>query len=115
MSATAEAPLGMPIDAATRAALAELCRRYRVQRLEIFGSAVRADFDPARSDVDLLVTFGEIPAGSSADTYFGLLESLQALFGRKVDLVSGAKIENPYLRHAIDVDRRPLFAAPPGA
>ena len=41
-----------------RADLAALCRQYRVVRLEVFGSAARGtDFDPARSDVDLLVSF----------------------------------------------------------
>ena len=38
--------------------IAELCRRFHVNRLEVFGSAARgSDFDPARSDVDLLVTY----------------------------------------------------------
>lgn len=41
-----------------RAAIAELCRRYRVRRLEVFGSAARGDdFDPARSDFDFLAEF----------------------------------------------------------
>jgi predicted nucleotidyltransferase len=50
---------GLQIEAATMAAVGELCRLYHVRRLDIFGSAVRADFDPARSDVDLLVTFDD--------------------------------------------------------
>ncbi|MBI2857902.1 MAG: nucleotidyltransferase domain-containing protein [Chloroflexi bacterium] len=37
--------------------LAELCRRYQVRRLEVFGSALRKDFDRERSDIDLLVDF----------------------------------------------------------
>jgi uncharacterized protein len=111
MSASAEAPVGMPIDAATRAAVAELCRRYRVARLDIFGSAVREDFDPARSDVDLLVTF-EPDSGVGLFDYVAFAEALEALFGRRVDLVSSRKLRNPYLRQQVEAERRPLFAVP---
>ena len=109
MSASAEAPVGLQIDAATRAAVAELCRRYRVLRLDIFGSAVRADFDPGRSDVDLLVTFDEIPQGHYADIYFGLLFGLEEVFGRPVDLLVERGIRNPYLRREAEADRQSLF------
>ena len=44
-----------------RAALIDLCRRHRVRSLAVFGSAARDDFDPDRSDVDLLVEFGKHP------------------------------------------------------
>jgi len=111
VSATAEAPAGLHIDAATRAAVAELCRRFQVLRLDIFGSAVRADFDPARSDVDLVVTFDDTWKAHYADTYFGFLSALEDLFGRKVDLLTDRSIKNPYLRQTIDAERQPLFAA----
>ena len=103
---------GLQIDAATLAAVGELCRRYHVRRLDIFGSAVRADFDPARSDVDLLVTFDDAWKTHYADTYFGLLAGLEDLFERKIDLLTERSIENPYLRQAIDSERKPLFVAP---
>jgi hypothetical protein len=63
-----------------REQLAELCRQYRVQRLALFGSALREDFDPERSDLDFLVEFEPLPTGTYADTYFGLLEALEHLF-----------------------------------
>jgi predicted nucleotidyltransferase len=100
---------GLEIDAATLAAVAELCRRYHVRRLDIFGSAVRADFDPTRSDIDLIATFESIPFGSYLETHEGLVEGLETLFGRKVDLLTDQYIENPYLRRSIEEDRRPLF------
>jgi hypothetical protein len=40
-----------------RQQLVELCRKYDVARLDVFGSAVRGDFDPAHSDLDFLVDF----------------------------------------------------------
>jgi uncharacterized protein len=64
----------------------EVCRRYPVQRLAVFGSALRDDFDPERSDVDFLVEFGPTSPEQHADAYFGLLAELEALFGRHVDL-----------------------------
>ena len=94
-----------------RAALEELCRRYHVRSLFLFGSAARDDFDPRRSDVDLLVEFEPMPAGGYADTYFGLLEGLEALFGREVDLVALAAVRNPYMRADIERTRTLLYAA----
>lgn len=76
-----------------RAALTELCQRHRVARLEIFGSAARGtDFDPARSDVDFLVTFDPTSRNDLAN-YFDLQEALETLFGRKVDLIERGAIE----------------------
>jgi predicted nucleotidyltransferase len=95
MSAAGATSEGLQIDAATLAAVGELCRRYHVRRLDIFGSAVRADFDPARSDVDLLVTFDPI-RHPGISGYTELVEGLEAAFGRPVDLVSDSAIENPY-------------------
>ena len=94
-----------------RAALEELCRPYRVRRLFLFGSAVRDDFDPGRSDVDLLVEFEPMPAGGYADAYFGLREALEALFGREVDLVALSALSNPYMRADIERTRTLLYAA----
>lgn len=63
-----------------RSELAELCRRFRVRRLDLFGSAARDDFDRGRSDVDLLVEFEPDPPPNAFDAYFGLKEALEALF-----------------------------------
>jgi uncharacterized protein len=94
-----------------RAALEELCRRYRVRRLFLFGSAARDDFDARRSDIDLLVEFEAMRDGGYADAYFGLREALEALFEREVDLVSLASVRNPYIRADIERTRTLLYAA----
>jgi len=88
-----------------------ICRRHRVQRIELFGSATGAAFDPARSDLDFLVTFQDLDFNHYADAYFGLLEDLQALFQRPVDLVVPSAITNPYFRQAVDSTRTLLYAA----
>jgi predicted nucleotidyltransferase len=71
--------------------VAELCRKFGVSRLRVFGSALRSDFDPGRSDVDLLVEF--LPGVSKS--LFKLVEmqgALSQLFGREVDLMTPASL-----------------------
>ena len=94
-----------------RAELSDLCRRYRVLSLSLFGSATRDDFDPERSDYDFLVDFEALPPGQYADAYFGLLESLVLLMGRPVDLVVASAIKNPYFRQSVEQTRSLLYAA----
>lgn len=94
-----------------RAELERLCRLYRVRRLFLFGSAARNDFDPGRSDVDLLVEFEALSLGGYADAYFGLRESLEDLFGRDVDLVALSAVRNPYMKADIERTRTLLYAA----
>ncbi len=73
--------------------LIELCRRYGVERLEVFGSAARgADFDPTRSDADFLVTFS-LQARDDLSAFADFKEGLEALLGRPVDLTERAAIE----------------------
>jgi uncharacterized protein len=91
--------------------IAELCQQFRVQRLELFGSAAGDRFDPQRSDIDFLVEFEPLAEGQYADTYFGLRESLAALLRRPVDLVMTRAIRNPYFLEAIESTRTLLYAA----
>lgn len=100
-----------PVVVAKRSEIEALCRRHHVHRLELFGSAAGASFDADRSDLDFLVTFGELAPGQHADAYFGLLEGLEALFARPVDLVSAKQFANPYFRQAVDATRTPIYAA----
>ena len=80
----------------------ELCLRFGVRRLDVFGSATSGDFDPARSDIDFLVEL-EPPVGSSRfEAFFGLKEALEALFGRTVDLVDPSALDNPYFAAMVE-------------
>ncbi len=99
-------------DIAERAdAIRHLCRKHGVRRLDLFGSAAAGAFDPDDSDLDFLVEFGQVSPGSYADAYFGLLEGLEELFGRPVDLVVDSAIRNPYFRQAVEQTRSALYAA----
>jgi predicted nucleotidyltransferase len=88
-----------------------ICRKCHVRRIELFGSATGPEFDPATSDLDFLVTFEELPIIKYADAYFGLLEELQRLFHRPVDLVVESSIRNPYFRQSVDSTRTLVYAA----
>jgi predicted nucleotidyltransferase len=83
-----------PAIAEKREALAALCRRYGVTRLEVFGSAARGhDFDPAKSDADFLVAFEKEAGLSALDQFFGFAEALEEILGRPVDLVERGALE----------------------
>ena len=76
-----------------RDALAAICRRYGVARLEVFGSAARgAGFDSNRSDADFLVTF-EPAARNDLAAFADLKDALERLLGRPVDLVEREALE----------------------
>ena len=83
------------------AQIAELCRRHRVKRLELFGSAATAEFDPARSDLDFLVEFSPEADAPWLGDYFELKQDLEALLGRSVDLVMPGAIRNPYFLRSV--------------
>ncbi len=91
--------------------IAALCRRFGVQRLDLFGSAASGSFDPRRSDFDFLVDLGEQSSAAYVEAYFGLQESLESLLGRPVDLVTDRSLTNPYLRSNILQSRQPVYAA----
>jgi uncharacterized protein len=85
----------LPIRIA-RHELVAVCQKYGVAKLSLFGSSLREDFDPMRSDVDLLVEF----APDARIGLFKLLEmeqSLSAMFGRKVDLTTVGSLSKSFL------------------
>jgi len=96
---------------ARREDLSRLCTKFGVRRLDLFGSAATGAFDPAHSDVDLLVEFEAQSGMTPFDQYFGLKEALAALLGREVDLVMEGASQNPYFLESVNKSRRLLYAA----
>ncbi len=97
--------------AAHQASLETLCRKFRVGTLELFGSVARGTDDAETSDIDYLLGLLEIPVGERADADFGLLQGLEALLGRPVDLVMANAIRNRYFLQGIQDARIGLYAA----
>ena len=92
-------------------AIAEVCMRHGAVRLYAFGSALRDDFRPGESDLDLLVEFGPMEPYARVDAYFGMLEELKTLLGMEVDLVMAGAVTNAYVVRDIERTRRLLYAA----
>jgi predicted nucleotidyltransferase len=92
-------------------AIAALCARFDVVRLDVFGSALRDDFRPGESDVDLLVEFAAMDPHDLADAYFGLLDALRELLGGEVDLVMADAVTNRYMVREIERTKQLLYAA----
>ncbi len=92
--------------------LEQLCRLFKVQSLEVFGSAVSEDkFDTRTSDLDFLVEFLPMDPREHSRAYFGLLEALQDMFSRPIDLVEVKAVSNPYLMESINENRSSIYAA----
>jgi predicted nucleotidyltransferase len=93
-------------------ALVELCKKYRVTTMYLFGSAATGKFDPEKSDIDLLITFSsEVKLLELADTYFDLMYALDDLFGRKVDLLTADSLRNPYFIASVERTKQLIYAA----
>ena len=92
--------------------LKEICKRYLIEELSIFGSALREDFNDS-SDVDLLYTFHETASHSLFDVV-RIKEEFEKLFGRSVDLISRRAIEksrNEFRKKAILTNTKIIYAA----
>ena len=97
-----------PAIAQHRSGISAICQRYRIARLEVFGSAARgSDFDPAHSDADFLVEFAP-GVQPGLDSIFGAKADLEALLGRGVDLVEPAAVRNPYILVSISPSREAI-------
>jgi predicted nucleotidyltransferase len=88
-----------------------LCRAYRVKRLDVFGSAIRKDFDLVSSDADFLVEFEPDPELNVFHAYMGLRDELSRLLERPVDLVMPSGVRNRYFAEEIEATREPLYGA----
>jgi predicted nucleotidyltransferase len=89
-----------------REKIAEFCLAHGIRKLSLFGSVLRNDFDPARSDVDILAEFEPGALKGVGFRYFGFGEELAAIIGRKVDFCSRL---NPYIEAAVGREAIPIY------
>lgn len=90
--------------------LDELCRRFRVERLYVFGSAATDQFKPESSDYDFLVSLKDrTPTPEYADRFLNFADELEQIVGRRIDLVSEASIRNPYFRAEVEKSREIIY------
>lgn len=101
----------VPLVQENLAKIHDLCLKHKVRRLFLIGSATGQEFDPARSDVDFLVDFQPHERKGFDDVYFLLLQDLEKLLGREVDLIEAGCLRNPYLIASINRTKQMLYAA----
>ena len=87
----------------------ELCRRFGVKKLYVFGSILTDRFNE-QSDVDFLFNFNDsVSYHDYADCFFGLHDGLRRLFGRNIDLVDESAIKNKYFREEVEETRQLIY------
>jgi uncharacterized protein len=79
-----------------------LCKTHDVKKLYVFGSAITKDFNPDKSDIDLVVEISENDPLQKGEKLLNLWEKLEDFFKRNVDLLTDQPIKNPYLKSNID-------------
>jgi predicted nucleotidyltransferase len=94
--------------ASKRDEIAALCRKYRIERLDLFGSAATGTFDPESSDLDFVVDLGEYDDDVHR-RYLGLIADLEDLFGYAVHMTTSTSIRNPYFREAFEEQRELVY------
>jgi len=91
--------------------IVDACKKHHVIAIALFGSAAK-DTMNEDSDIDLLVDFpDDIDVLDYADNYFSLLQPLQVILDRKVDLVSSKSLKNPILKEEVYQSKVDLYAA----
>ncbi|MDO9557197.1 MAG: nucleotidyltransferase domain-containing protein [Coriobacteriia bacterium] len=94
-----------------RQAIVRACLRFDVSRMHVFGSALRDDFRPGESDIDLLVEFAPMSPHELVDAYFDLLDELRSILGSEVDLVMSDAVKNRYIAADIERTKQVFYAA----
>jgi uncharacterized protein len=89
--------------------IVRFCEKWKIAEFALFGSVIRDDFRPD-SDVDVLITFHPDIPWSLYD-WMDMIEELQGMFGREVDLVEKSTLRNPFRRRAILENNQVLYAA----
>jgi hypothetical protein len=97
------AELPIKID---RRKIAQFCRARGIRKLWLFGSVLRAQFDPEHSDVDVLAEFRPAALKGVGFRYFGYGEELAAILGRKVDFCPRL---NPYVEASVRREAVPIY------
>ena len=98
----------IPLIAENKDAIVALCRTYGIRKLDLVGSAATGTFDPATSDIDFVVDFGEYDH-TVAERYLDLIAALEDLLGFRIGMITEPSIKNPYFRAAIDEQRITVY------
>ena len=98
----------IPIIDDNRDAIADVCRQYGVQRLAVFGSAVKGTFDPATSDLDFAVEFEDYGPGIGK-RFMRFIVALEDLVGTRIDIVTPSSIKSQAFLRELERTAVPLY------
>ncbi|MYF36413.1 MAG: hypothetical protein F4226_06400 [Synechococcus sp. SB0678_bin_12] len=87
------------------------CRRHHVKHMAPVRLGLRDDFQPGRSDLDLLVEFQSLEPTALVDACFNLEQQLASILDQPVDLVMAGAIHNPYVWAEIQASRQLIYEA----
>lgn len=87
------------------------CLRFGIKRLFVFGSALRDDFRPGESDIDLLVEFGPLEVTKLFHAYLDAREAFRKIFQADVDLIMQDAVKNKIILKEIDRTKKLLYGA----
>ena len=90
--------------------LKELCRKYKVKTMYLFGSVCTDKFHDT-SDIDFLISFDNLSIEEYTENYFELHYKLQELFSRKIDLLTERSLSNPYFIKGLEQTKQLVYAA----
>lgn len=90
--------------------LIEACKRYRVRKLHLFGSAVLQDLEKS-NDIDLLVTFERDGFEGAFEQFMGFKETLERILGKPVNLITDKPFRNPLFREELETTKELIYAA----
>jgi uncharacterized protein len=103
--------MSLSLAQSQRDAITAACQQHHVARVHAFGSALRADYQPGKSDIDLLVEFQPMDASDLVEAYFELEQKLCQSIGEAVDLVMATAIRNPIVLADINASKQLIYAA----
>jgi predicted nucleotidyltransferase len=86
-----------------------LCRSHKVDKIYAFGSSITNQFDPKSSDIDIVVKINIDDPADRGEALLSLWDKLEALFQRKVDLLTEESIRNPYLKSNINRTKKLIY------
>jgi|SRR5690554_539119 len=87
----------------------DLCKQHKVSKIYGFGSSITENFDPAKSNIDLVVDLNINDPIEYGERLFSLWDGLEKFFNRKVDLLTEDSIKNPYLRKSIEATKKLVY------
>ncbi|MCP9795425.1 nucleotidyltransferase domain-containing protein [Synechococcus lacustris L1E-Slac] len=94
-----------------REEIAAACQKYGIERLFVFGSALRDDFRPGESDIDLLVEFGPLDITKRFHAYLDARDAFRKILRVEVDLVMSGAVKNKIIAGEIDRTKKLLYGA----